>query len=86
MIFSHLFRTATGQEVDLVLEDAAGRVVGIEVKSSSSVASEDFRGLRALRQLAGEKFVRGIVLHDGDQTVPFERDLVSMPIGSLWTL
>lgn len=80
------FRTTTGQKVDLVLEDAAGRVVGIEVKSSSGVASEDFRGLRALRQAAGAKFVRGIVLHDGDQTIPFERDLVSMPVGALWTL
>ncbi|MBX3382798.1 MAG: hypothetical protein KF864_04735 [Phycisphaeraceae bacterium] len=50
------------------------------------MASEDFRGLRALRQAAGAKFVRGIVLHDGDQTIPFERDLVSMPVGALWTL
>jgi hypothetical protein len=35
----HHFRAHTGREVDLVLEDARGRVVGIEVKASATVTA-----------------------------------------------
>ncbi len=38
------YRTQTGQEVDLVLEDAAGRLVGIEVKASATITLDDFKG------------------------------------------
>jgi hypothetical protein len=69
-----------------VLEDAAGRVVGIEVKSSASVGADDFRGLRALKEAAGDKFVRGIVLHDGAETVMFDPTLAAMPISALWMM
>ena len=37
----HHFRTHAGEEVDVVLEDAAGRCVGIEVKSASSASIRD---------------------------------------------
>src|SRR5205823_5519108 len=50
----HHFRTHGGQEVDLVLEDARGRVVGIEVKSSSTVIASDVSGLRVLAEAAGK--------------------------------
>ena len=78
------FRTTAGREVDLVLEDAAGRVVGIEIKASTSVNSGAFAGLRVLREAAGSKFVRGIVLHDGAETVPFEKDLAAVPLAAVW--
>jgi len=81
----HHFRSAAGHEVDLVLEDRAGRVVGIEVKSSGTVTSDDFRGLRVLRELAGRNFVRGIVLHGGRTTVGFDSTLMSAPVSSLWS-
>ena len=80
----HHFRTASGQEVDFVLEDRAGRIVGIEVKSAGTVTSDDFRGRRALRELAGRKFVRGIVLHGGSETVGFDPTLMSAPVSALW--
>ncbi len=80
----HHFRTSSGQEVDIVLEDRAGRVVGIEVKSATTIGTDDFRGLRALREAAGTKFLRGIVLHDGSRTVQFDDRLLSAPIAALW--
>src|SRR5690606_9976051 len=46
----HHFRTAKGQEVDLVLEDASGALVGVEVKATAKVGGGDFRGLRALQE------------------------------------
>lgn len=80
------FRTVAGREVDLVLEDAAGRVVGIEVKSSATVDSRDFGGLRALREAAGEKFVRGVMLHDGAEIVGFGEGLFAAPVGAVWEI
>jgi hypothetical protein len=52
------FRAVTGREVDLILEDAAGRVVGVEIKASTMVTADDFRGLDTLRDLARKRFHR----------------------------
>ncbi|MCC6125877.1 MAG: ATP-binding protein [Pirellulales bacterium] len=78
------FRTAAGKEVDWVLEDAAGNVVGIEVKSSVSLSVEDFRGLGELAQMAGPKFRRGLLLHRGEKTVPFAENCFAVPLEELW--
>ena len=78
------FRTENGFEVDLVLEDPAGQIVGIEVKSTSTINAHDFKGLKALADIAGDRFVRGLVLYLGDQAVPFARNLAALPINALW--
>lgn len=80
----HHFRTHGGQEVDLVLEDARGRVVGIEVKASATVTSSDLDGLRALAEAAGKAFVHGVVLHLGRSRVSFGRNLTACPLDVLW--
>src|SRR5579862_6202168 len=78
------FRTHTGEEVDVVLETAAGEVVGVEVKAAASVSAADFKGLRALAELAGPRFHRGIVLYTGTEVVPFAKNLHAVPIQALW--
>ena len=78
------FRTAAGQEVDLVLEGPGQRVVGVEIKASASVGPGDFRGLRALQEAAGDKFARGVVLYLGEQRLPFGDNLWALPITALW--
>lgn len=45
------WHTAKREEVDILMESRDGRLVGAEVKASSSVSSSDFRGLRALQEL-----------------------------------
>jgi predicted AAA+ superfamily ATPase len=79
------FRSSAGAEVDIVLEDRAGRVVGVEVKSARSIGADAFRGLRALRELAGKNFVRGVVLHDGAETVRFDPTLMAVPYSAVWS-
>ena len=82
---AHHFRTGPGREVDLVLEDASGRVAGIEVKAGATINSRDFAGLRALRDAAGERFVRGVILSGVREPVPFEgHTLLAAPIHTLW--
>jgi predicted AAA+ superfamily ATPase len=78
------FRTAAGQEVDLVLEAPGQRVAGIEVKASASVGQGDFSGLRALAEAAGDKFVRGVVLYLGEQRLSFGDNLWALPVTTLW--
>ena len=78
------FRTAAGQEVDLVLEAPGQRIAGIEVKASASVGQGDFSGLRALAEAAGDKFVRGVVLYLGEQRLSFADNLWALPITVLW--
>jgi uncharacterized protein len=78
------FRTQTGQEVDIVMEDATGRLVGVEVKASATVNSGDFKGLRALQETAGKRFTRGALLYTGAEAVAFGADLFAIPLASLW--
>ena len=78
------FRTAIGQEVDLVLEAPGQRIAGIEVKASSNLNQGDFSGLRALAETAGDKFVGGVVLYLGEQRLPFADKLWALPISALW--
>jgi hypothetical protein len=48
------WRTASGQEVDVVLEDRAGRIAGIEIKAAATLSGSDVRGLQALATTAGK--------------------------------
>jgi predicted AAA+ superfamily ATPase len=77
------FRSHAGQEVDLILEDPAGNVVGVEVKASASPTASDFKGLRLLAQSCPGKFLRGVVLHLGHDIVPFGENLHALPIAGM---
>lgn len=82
--FSH-FRDKERNEVDIVIEDRRGRVVGIEVKASATVSPRDFAGLRRLSDACGDRFVLGLVLHDHEQVVPFGERLLAAPVSALWS-
>lgn len=81
----HHFRDKEGAEVDAVLERAGRRIAGVEVKLSGTVVAKDFRGLKKLRDAAGERFTTGVVLYDGEDTVPFGEGLYAVPLSRLWT-
>jgi uncharacterized protein len=78
------FRTKDGDEVDLVLEDPRGRIVGIEIKAAATLSQRDFSGLKKLKAAAGERFVRGLLLHDHDQMTPIDENLHAHPLSVLW--
>ncbi len=79
-------RTATGAEVDFVLEGAGGRLAGIEVKASATVRGEDFKHLATIRdRIGGERFVRGVVLYTGGERLAFGERLEAWPLATLWT-
>lgn len=78
------YRDKDQVEVDFVIENPAGQIVGVEVKAAASVSAGDLAGLRKLAALAGGKFAAGLVLHDGSDTLPIGQKLWAVPISSLW--
>lgn len=80
------YRTQKQQEVDLVLEDGRGRLVGIEVKKTASPTSSDFKGLRHLSEQTSKRFLRGILLYTGSTSVAFGSNLHAVPVSALWQL
>lgn len=80
------FRSHERAEVDLILERSDGMVVGVEVKSKSLATGDDLRGLRALAERSGKKFVRGILLYTGRHTLSYAKNLHIMPISALWKI
>lgn len=78
------FRTATGSEVDLLLEAPDGKIVGIEIKAASRVEPGDFKSLRALAEALGPRFAAGAVLYLGEQILPFGDNLHALPVSVLW--
>ncbi len=81
----HHWRVSGGAEVDVVMERDDGQVVGIEAKARDTVTAADFRGLAQLRDLLGDQFTQGIVLHTGSQgAISFGDRLMALPLDSLW--
>lgn len=82
------FRNVSGVEVDIVIQDAQGNIACIEIKGSSTVSPSDFKGLRYLRDNQTDKqskFIKGVVLYLGDQIINVDKDLIALPITTLWS-
>jgi len=80
----HHFRDKDGVEVDIVIEQGARAVAGVEVKAAATVTEADFRGLRKLQHAAGSAFRHGVVLYDGNTSVTFGNGMYAVPIRHLW--
>ncbi|MGH3275234.1 MAG: ATP-binding protein [Streptosporangiaceae bacterium] len=80
------YRDHNKNEVDGVLENRQGQVIGIEVKAASTVRSDDFSGLRQLAAKLGDDFIVGVVLYTGNSTLPFGPKLRAVPISAIWQL
>lgn len=78
------YRDVDQYEVDVVIENTAGYLVGIEIKATATVRESDLRGLKKLSSLAGDQFKTGILLYDGDETMPLGDGLWAAPISTLW--
>lgn len=73
-------RNGRSDEVDLVLQDATGRLVGIEIKAGSSNRADDFTGIRQLRAKHPDQFHRGFVIVAEGAVTPVDDS------GTLWRI
>ena len=78
------YRSQSGEEVDLVLEDRLGRIVAVEVKLAAGIAPHDIRGLASLRDAVGDQFVRGVVVYAGKDVIPMGDRIFAVPIGLMF--
>lgn len=79
------WRDRNGAEVDLIVEDDAGTIAGVEVKAASTVSHGDVKHLAALRDKLGDRFAAGVVLYLGDRVVPLGERLWALPVPLLWS-
>ncbi len=79
------YRDREQREVDLIVEREDGALLGIEIKASSSVASNDFKHLRWIAgKLAIGRPCVGVVLYTGDRVAAFGPGLWAVPFAALW--
>ena len=78
------YRDADQYEVDFVVENRAGELVGVEVKASATITEKDLRGLKRLQVLAGDTMRMGVILYDGTEALPLGDKLWAVPLSSLW--
>ena len=78
----YFWRPATGTEVDLVVDDG-GRLIPIEVKSSSTPNREMVKGIEVFRKDFKAKATRGFLIHAGAVRLPLGFDAVALPLSAL---
>jgi predicted AAA+ superfamily ATPase len=78
------FRTDAGDEVDLVLERDDGQVIAVEIKAGSRISSEDFRGLRQLKDRLGPRLEEAIILYTGEHAYTHDDWITILPLDRLW--
>ena len=78
------FRTAAGDEVDLVLERDDGQVIAFEIKSGSLIHGDDLRGLRFLRERLGSRLEAAIMLYTGAHSYTHDGWVTVLPLDRLW--
>ena len=72
------WRTAGGQEVDLVIEDG-DRLLPIEIKATERPRLRDVRHLRTFREEYGDQARAGLLLHAGDTLEWLAPDVLAAP-------
>ncbi|GAA1046989.1 DUF4143 domain-containing protein [Rothia amarae] len=67
-------------EVDLVLRDRQGRLVAIEVKSSTRFKADHLKGIRAFKELYPDDFHRGFLVSHNPEVMRVSEDIWAIPI------
>jgi predicted AAA+ superfamily ATPase len=78
------YRDADKFEVDVVIENGVGQLVGVEVKAAATVKESDLRGLKKMASLAARQFKIGVLLYDGTETMPLADGIWAAPLSTLW--
>ena len=71
-------------EIDFLVENDRGELLGLEVKSRETLKSDDFKGLKKFRNaFKGAKFV-GVVLYPGDKVFRQADGFWAIPMSAMW--
>lgn len=79
------YRDREQREIDFIIENQDQSIIGIEVKSASSVTNSDFKHLIWFSEnMARNKKFIGIVLYTGNRVIAFGENLWAIPISMMW--
>ena len=79
------YRDRSGREIDFLVEDSKGTILGIEVKASSSVSRSDAKHLIWFKDnIAASRPFIGIILYAGEHTLSMGNDIYAVPMAVLW--
>ncbi len=80
------YRDREQREIDFLIEREDGSLLGIEVKSGSTIKNEHFKHLRWFKNnIAGKKSFTGIVLYTGENAGSMGDGMWAAPISALWS-
>ena len=78
------FRTRDGATIGVVIELVDGRVVLIDVTTSTHPTIEEFATMERLRQSLGDQVIAGVILHTGMHSRRYCDWQYLLPITTLW--
>lgn len=80
------YRDKLKREIDFLIENEEGDLLGIEVKAGSSISKNQFKHLQWFKEnLQSEKRFIGICLYTGEDTLSFGKDMWAVPMAALWS-
>jgi predicted AAA+ superfamily ATPase len=80
---SHLRTRNNTHEVDLIVQHADGRVLGIEIKLADRVEDADVKHLHWLRERIGEDLIDAVVIYAGERGYRRRDGIVVVPLALL---
>lgn len=79
------FRSIRQYSVPIVVSFSDGRIMGLNIVNREEATPSDFDGLRFLRDVAGDAFVKGAVLTFGSKQGFIDEQLSYLPMSTLWS-
>lgn len=80
----HLREKDGRREIDLLAEVAGAGLIAVEIKATAAPNASDARHLAWLRDVLGDRFLAGAVLHTGPHPFRLGDRLLALPICVLW--
>jgi predicted AAA+ superfamily ATPase len=78
------YRDKNQNEVDIIIQNEEGSLIGFEVKLAASVSEKDFKGLKRFQEQYPSRMIGGYVFYDGERTLSFGENFKAVPIQALW--
>jgi len=80
------YRDREKREIDFIIENEDGNVLGVEVKAGSAISRDSFKHLRWFREnIAKDRKFIGVILYTGDQLASFGDSMWAVPMNVLWS-
>jgi predicted AAA+ superfamily ATPase len=78
-------RNREKHEIDFIVENDGGVLLGIESKAGSAVSRDALKHLTWFREniAKGREFI-GILLYTGENVLSYGRDMYAVPVAALW--